>query len=361
MSQIKGFDALFGGAENANFIKETYNQQYKLLRYGRRNSDALSNSVGLSIARTARNIGTAIGLGRFTQVLTQATPAFNTMWQNPKYFYQVLRSGVSPEIKLFDYAIIGARGIEMGAVGRSETTQALSYTKTKRRLEGALTKFSQWTGRNRDRILKPLAVTDEAVARKSFLSYYLKYMNEEAGIPTTAEDLSTEHLRMDDTRRTAISYAQQAVDETQGSSGRVMLSELKRNDSGSTMAEIIKTIVMPFNNFASNTRARIIENGRKIVYGNKAQKVEASMDMLGTTIEATAFAGINAYVLSGVLRFGIKQVFSSVFDIDDEEELNVVLSNKFKQFYTAVTREMILSGFGSAAENSGLYALNWLI
>lgn len=358
MSKIKGFDEIFGGEQNANFVKNTYNQQYKTLRYGQKNADVLSGSVGLSVLRSARNIGTAIGLARGTQFLTQATPAMSTIIQAGKYFYDVLRSGVSPEIKLFDYGIIGARGFEMGSIGKSESTQALSYTKTKRGVAKRLTQYSQWTGRNRDRVLKILAKTDESVARKSFLAYYLKYMNEVAGIKTTAKDLSTEHLRMDETRKIAISYAQQAVDETQGSSSRVLLSELKRNDSGSSIAEIMKTIAMPFNNFASNTKARIIEDGRKLMIGNKEQKIEAGLDLLGTTIESTAFAGINAFVLGGVLRYGIKQVFSKIFGIDNDEELYAAVSSRFKQFYTNVTREMLFSGVGGTVENAGIEAAN---
>jgi hypothetical protein len=360
MSKLDGFDKVFGGRENANFVRETYNQQYGVLRYGKKNADELSKSVLVSAARTAKNIGSAIALARPSQILTQATPFINTIIQNPKYLYDVLSTRVPSTIKLFDFAIIGARGIEMGAVGRAETSEALTYTKAQRGVKKVVTDFAQWTGRNRDRSLFLLSKADVTAAQKSFLSYYLKYMNEIANVPTSAKDLATEHTRMDDTRRQAISYAQQAVDETQGSSSRALLSQFKRNESGSAFGEIVRNIVMPFNNFASNTRARILEDGNKILFGNSSQRAEAAVDLAGTTVETAAFAAINAFIVTGIYRYGLKNVLQYAFDLEDDKDFYEFMSNKFKTFYTSMTRELLLSGFGSAAENAGVSALNRL-
>lgn len=360
MSKLDGFDKVFGGKENANFFKNTYSQQYKTLRYGKKNADELSRSVLVQSARAAKNIGSAIALARPTQILSQSTPFINTLVQNPKYLYEVLKEKIPSTTKLLDYAIVGARGIEMGAVGRAETTEALTYTKAQRGAKKLVTDFSQWTGRNRDRSLYLLAKADVTVAQKSFLSYYLKYMNEIANIPTSAKDLSTEHLRMDDTRKQAISYAQQAVDETQGSSSRALLSQFKRNESGSAFGEIVRNIVMPFNNFASNTKARILEDGNKIIYGNSSQRAEAAVDLAGTTLETAAFAAINAFVISGIYRYGLKNVLQYAFDLEDDKDFYDFMSNKFKMFYTSMTRELLLSGFGGTVENVGIDALNRL-
>jgi hypothetical protein len=360
MSKLDGFDKVFGGRENANFVRETYNQQYGVLRYGKKNADELSKSVLVSSARIAKNIGSAIALARPTQILTQSTPFINTLVQNPKYLYDVLSTRVPSTIKLFDYAIIGARGIEMGAVGRAETSEALTYTKSQRGIKKIVTDLSQWTGRNRDRSLYLLAKADVTAAQKSFLSYYLKYMNEIANIPTTAKDLATEHTRLDDIRKQAISYAQQAVDETQGSSSRALLSQFKRNESGSAFGEIVRNIVMPFNNFASNTRARILEDGNKVIYGNASQRAEAAVDLAGTTLETAAFAAVNAFIVTGIYRYGLKQVLQGAFDLEDDQDFYQFMSNKFKTFYTSISRELLLSGFGSTVENAGIEALNRL-
>jgi len=83
--------------------------------------------------------------------------------------------------------------------------------------------------------------------------------------------------------------------------------------------------------------------------------------LLGTTAEATAFSAINAFIVTGILRYGVKSVMASAFGIDTEnEDANKIISDKFKQFYTGFSREMLVSGFGGVAENVGISALNHL-
>jgi len=355
------WDELFGGNKNASFVSQTAEQQYKLLRYGKKNADRLSKTWGVSFARTLKNVGSAIGLARVSQIFSQTTPAINTMFQAGKHFYNVMTTKGLGNIELFNQSSIGARGLELGAIGRSESTESLSYDKLQKGFEGFMTSVSKATGRIREIALKPLSGADVAVAKKSFLAFYLKYMNEVKGIKVTAADLPTEHLKLDDARREAISYAQQAVDELQGVSNKSLLSELKRNDNGNAIGEIARTILMPFNNFASNTRARILEDAQKARLGNSTQRAEALKDLLGTTAEATAFSAVNAFVVTGILRYGLKSVMASAFGIDtDKEDTQKIISDKFKQFYTGAAREMLTSGFGGAAENVGISSLNHL-
>ncbi len=359
MANIDAFKEIFGGIENSEFIKKMYKSQYEAFKYGRKNVDELSKSMIVSISRAGRNAGTALALGRPTQVFSQATPLFNTLFQNPKYLIKVMsRKGLN-NIKLFDYAIIGARGQQMGAMGRAEGAEAISYTKTREAAAKNLYKFSDWIGRNRDRSLYLLAKTDDAVAKNSFLSYYLDYMNNIAKVKTTVDDLPTEHERMDDTRKMALSYAQQAVDETQGSSSREMLSSWSRNVDGGVMSEFVKNSVMPFNNFALNARTRIMEDARKITLGSKAQRAEASKDLVGTFVEAVAYSTVQVAVVSGIYQFGIKKVLSKIFGIEDDETFYESMSGKLKTWYTNITKEMLLSGFGTSAENAGVEAANY--
>lgn len=360
MSGMKGqWDDLFGGNKNASFISQTAEQQYKLLRFGKVNADKLSRTWFISIARASKNVGSAIGLGRGSQVISQSTPAIQTIFQAPKYFYDVITTRGLGDIQLFNESSIGARGLELGSAGRSESTESLSYNKLQKGVSKILTNISKVTGKARELSLKPLSWADVGVAKKSFLAYYLKYMNEVKGIKVTAADLPTEHLKLDDARREALSYAQQAVDEFQGVSNKALLSELKRNDSGDAIGELARTIAMPFNNFASNTRARILEDAQKARLGNSTQRVEALKGLAGTTAEATAFSAVAAFIVTGILRYGLKSVMASAFGIDKEkEDVYKVVSDKFKQFYTGIAREMIVSGFGGAAESAGVSGLN---
>lgn len=358
MSQYKDFNEIFGGTENAQFFSRNFRSQYELLRFGRRKVDELSKSTFMAAMRFTKDVGSAIALGRPTQALSQATPVILAMVKNPKYMLEVITSKTPSDMELFNLAPIGSRGIEMGAVGRSEEAEAITYTKTKRGIKAVGATISEAARKTRELSLTALVTTDVAVARKTFCSYYLEYMNEVAKIPTTVKDLPTEHLRMDDVRKEALSYAQQALDKTQGASSRALLSEFKRNESGSSYNEIVKNIVMPFNNFSSNSKARLIEDVRKSLYGNGLQKAEAAKDLTGSILETVGFQAINVFIVTGIYRYGVKEVLKKAFNIDDDEDFYESLSGSFKKFYTNTLRELTVSGFGTGVENAGVYTLN---
>lgn len=358
MSQYSGFNEIFGGIENAQFYSRTFRNQYELLRFGRRKVDELSKSAFMAGTRILKDVGSAIALGRPTQALSQATPVILAIVKNPKYMLEAITSKVPTDMELFNLAPIGARGIEMGAVGRSEEAEAITYTKTKRGIKAVGATIAEASRKTRELSLAALVATDVAVARKTFAAYYLEYMNEIAKIPTTVRDLPTEHTRMDAARQQALSYAQQALDKTQGASSRAMLSEFKRNESGSSYNEIIKNIVMPFNNFSSNAKARLIEDVRKSIYGNGLQKRESAIDLTGSILETVGFQAVNVFVVTGIYRYGVKNVLKGVFGIEDDEEFYESMSGSFRKFYTNILRELTISGFGPAVENAGVYVLN---
>jgi len=349
---------IFGGRANADFFAESYKKQYEQMRYGKKQVDELFKSVIMSATRILKDLGSAIALGRPTQAISQATPLALAAVKNPKYMIEVMSNKVPSDIELFNLAPIGSRGIEMGAAGRAEEAEALTYSKTQRGAKKVLSTISDVTSKIRELSLTALTKTDVYVAKKSFAGYYLKYMNDIAGIPTTAKDLQTEHERMNEDRQMALSYAQQSVDKTQGVSTRILQSEFKKNQSGSSYGEIIKNIIMPFNNFSSNTKARTIEDGAKIIYGNRAQKAEAGRDLAGTVLETAVYQAINVFLVAGIYRYGIKEVLKSAFDIEDDEDFYESMSNSFKKYYTYVLRDLTVSGFGTSVEDSGIWVMN---
>jgi hypothetical protein len=349
---------IFGGKANSDFFAESYKKQYEQMRYGKKQVDELFKSVIMSATRILKDLGSAIALGRPTQAISQATPLALAAVKNPKYMIEVMSNKVPNDIELFNLAPIGSRGIEMGAAGRAEEAEALTYSKTQRGAKKVLSTISDVTSKIRELSLTALTNTDVYVAKKSFAGYYLKYMNDVAGIPTTAKDLETEHQRMNEDRQMALSYAQQSVDKTQGVSTRILQSEFKKNQSGSSYGEIIKNIIMPFNNFSSNTKARTIEDGAKIIYGNNAQKAEAGRDLAGTVLETAVYQAFNVFLVAGIYRYGIKEVLKSAFDIEDDEEFYDTLSGSFKKYYTYVLRDLTVSGFGTGVEDSGLWVMN---
>ena len=269
-----------------------------------------------------------------------------------------MASNVPTNLELFNLAPIGSRGIEMGAAGRAEESEVLSYGKTKRGAKKIASNIADVSSNIRSLSLSALTAADVYTAKKSFASYYLKYMNDVAKIPTTANDLKTEHTRMNEEREMALSYAQQSVDKTQAVSTRVLQSEFKKNENGSFWAEVVKNIIMPFNNFNSNTKARIIEDAAKITYGNSLQKREAAIDIAGTTLETAVYQAINVFLISSIYRYGIKEVLKSTFDIEDDDDFYESLSGSFRKWYTYVLRDLAVGGFGAGVEDSGITVMN---
>jgi hypothetical protein len=352
LSELDEFAEIVGGESNKKVLVDAFWDRYGMLAFGGKRADELANSLLIQGARISKNISSAYALGRITQVINQVAPIFNTMFQAPKYTLDVLRTPLTKDLELLKFRSIRSRGLQKGAIGRVEGTNTFVYTKGKR---GAAKIFNNWyelTSKARDKVFTALIAADAFTARESFLAYYLKYMNEVAKIPTTAKDLNTEHLRINDTRLDALSYAQQAVEETQAASDRSLLSRIKANYKGDSTQELLMGIILPFNNFSSNAKARMIEDIRKIAYGNNQQKAESSIDLVGSVAETAAYQAANIFVISGVIRYGLMSTIAPIFGFENRKEFGEYMSGKVKAWYTNIMREIFASGFSQSAEDA---------
>lgn len=360
MTELDDFAKIVGGESNKQVVKDAFWDRYGMLAFGGKRADDLAGSMLVQSARIAKNIGSAYVLGRGTQIISQVTPIINTSFQAPKYTLDVLTTSLPKDLPLFEYRGISTRGLEKGAVGKAEGTQTFVYTKGKR---GAAKVFNDWyqlSGKGRDIVLKPLVAADAFTARNSFLAYYLKYMNEIAKIPTTAKDLETEHLRIDKTRKDALSYAQQSVEETQAASDRSLLSRMKANFKGDATRELLMGVILPFNNFSSNTKARMIEDIRKVRYGNNEQKVEATLDLAGSITETAAFQAANIFIISGIIRYGLMSALAPMFGFENRKDFDEYMSGRVKTWYTNIMREIFASGFSQSVEDEIVNLVNYM-
>jgi hypothetical protein len=348
----------FGGNENQATYVNTYKKQYDLFRFGKKVTDEVFKSTFFAATRIAKDLGSSIVLGTPAQVVKQATPLVLAIVRNRKYTVEVLSSNVSPNIKLFDLAPVGAAGIQMGAAGRSEGVEALAYSKTKRGAKKLISNITDITGKIRELTLTPLTNTDVYVRKKTFAAYYLKYMNDVAKIKTSAKDLETEHERINEDRRMALAYAQQSIDKTQATTVKELQSEFKRNDNADFVRELVKNWIFPFNNFSSNTKARTTDDMQKIIYGNDLQKSEAKKDLNGSILEMAAYQAVNVFIVAGIYRFGAKEILKNIFDIEDDEEFFESFSKSFKKWYTLVVKDFTTGGLGTGTEESGMKVLN---
>lgn len=358
LSELDGFAKIVGGEANKKVLVDAFWDRYGMLAFGGRRADELANSMLIQSARISKNIGSAYVLGRVSQVISQSAPLVNTMFQAPKYIMQVLRTDLPKDFPLLDYRSISTRGLQKGAVGKSEGTNTFVYTKGKRGAAKILNSWYEMSGKGRDFVLRPLIFADAFTARNSFLAYYLKYMNEVAKIPTTAKDLATEHTRINDTRLDALSYAQQAVEETQAASDRSLLSRMKANYKGNSIQELLMGIALPFNNFSSNAKARMIEDIRKVAYGNNQQKAESTIDLAGSVAETAAYQAVNVFVISGIIRYGIMSVLAPIFGFENRKDFAEHMSGRVKTWYTNIMREIFASGFSQSVEDGLVNVVN---
>lgn len=353
------FEKLVGGKSNADFLKTDYNVSLNLLKYGKQATDNLGKIGVFQAAEAIRSASSVVALAGGSQAVKQLTPGVNTLVQNPIYFAKTL--GISRKslinLPLLNLRTIGARGVEMAMISGAESSRKLSYSKTVNRfskigsiLRQSKAKFTEWS-------LAALTNVDTNVAKRSFVSFYLEYMDKN-GSPVSLKDLPTEHLRMNDLREEALSYAQQKTDLTQAPSKKEMMSAIQK--SSDTGLKIVQNVIMPFNNFASNNRARMLEDIRKLSLGNASQKKEAGISIVSYAVETAAYSAAKVYAANAFYRYGLKELLGYLFNIDvkDQDPAEIFAKN-FKNFYTTATREFMFSGFGGAAESSFMSVLNY--
>lgn len=355
------FDRMVGGEDNSNFLINDFNLTKNLFENGVQSASNLRGIGLLNAFESARAAGSVVALSSGSQFVKQMTPALNTIGQTGKYYFEVINTNVE-NIPLLNQSSIGGRGIERAIIsgaGREERLKFLDLSKKytqstniKKYIKEKRAKFAEWS-------LTALTATDVRVAKKSWLSFYLQYMNEN-GVKVEAKDLPTEHLRIDELRKEAMSYAEQKTSLTQAPSKKQQMSFLQKQKADIGL-QLAQNALMPFNNFASNNRARTLEDFRKITFGSKEQKAEALKSVLSYSLESAGYSAVKVLLVSAIYKYGLKKVIGSAFGLDDnDKDFWESVSGKFKDFYTSATREFLFSGFGSTTENFGMQGLNYL-
>ena len=353
------FEKLVGGKENAEFLIKDYNVSLNLLKYGKQATDNLGKIGVFQAAESIRAASSVVALAGGSQAVKQLTPGINTLVQNPIYFSKTfaISNKSLNNLPLLNLRTIGARGVEMAMISGAESSRKLSYSKTVNRFSKVGSILKESKAKFTELSLAALTNVDTNVAKRSFVSFYLEYMDKN-GFPISLKDLPTEHLRMNDLREEALSYAQQKTDLTQAPSKKEMMSAIQK--SSDTGLKIVQNVIMPFNNFASNNRARMLEDIRKLSLGNSSQKGEATMSIVSYAAETAVYSASKVILANTFYRYGLKQLLGYVFNIDvKDQDPAELLAKSFKNFYTTATREFMFSGFGGAAEGWGMDELNY--
>jgi len=197
---------------------------------------------------------------------------------------------------------------------------------------------------------------DVNVAKSSWIAFYQKYLKDNN---VTDVDMATEHERMDDDiRQEAIAYAELKVEETQISSDESRGSEFYQ--SKETSRAILRGIFLPYQSFNINSKMRMLTDMR-ILADKKADTVDrkdAGASLLGTAAEMITFQTMKYYVLAQVVGLG-KAALESMFGLDapDEDEEQKAKFT-FKQWYSALAKDLNPLAIGSFAEDMVIETLN---
>jgi len=357
----KGFSSVVGGSKNATALKEVYNSSEKLQAGAKAENDA-AGEILRDVTQGIRNIGVSFALGGFTQYAKQypsvAVKTMLTLGKKAPLFFQV--QNVPLDIPILNEASIQERGARQGGSDLGETERNVIVNATASALNKYVKGFGDWTKTVRDLSLKSLQVGDTRVAKRSFMAHYMDYLQKK-GIDVKASDLATEHNRLDDVRKEAISYAQQLIDEQQVPSNAALLSELQKHD-GNAFKELFKNMLLPFNTFSGNVRGRMIEDIKFIKFGNQQQRNEAIVDLTSNIAEIVAFQAISKLMLYALVKYPINSLLGYLFDLEDDEKKQDFWEQMNKQldyFYSQTLKDVFVGGLGGMSESLFIKGINY--
>lgn len=357
------FYEIVGGQDNAANLMEDYAVSLDLLKNGQKINDDLNKIAAIRILGSLKKAGAITALASYSQKIKQFTPLFNILVQNPIELAKTfkLSNNKIKNLKLLEESTVSVRGNEMVVLTTGgQKAKTLAKSRFKNNQFELLSKVSGIRERAGEISMSALTSTDVSTANRSWLSFYMQYMKNN-GVSLSLTDLETEHLKIDDLRREAISYAEQKTASTQAASKKELGSLLQKQNR-SAWKTIAQTVFNPFSGFATNSRARTIGDLKHIALGDSNQKIESFKSLAGTIVEGTAFQ----VVKKGIIGFGLKEMalkplIAYIFNLEDDEDAIPELQKTLKKFYTDLTKEVLFSGFSSGVEDGIILGINYAI
>lgn len=344
---------ILGGIDNKNKIKEAYLKAEEVQRGLGRDYSEISRVID-EITGTLRTLGYTAALGSADQFIKQYVPvATNTMWNlgsDSSLFFSHIPDGAD---KLFKMYTIGQRGRRMGGSERGDNTRHRIQARYRTPIFKLFSGMHKMSEKGAQVFMYSLTKGDVSVAQRSWVAYYLQHLKNN-GVDITKVNMAEEHtLQNDKLRKEAAAYAEQKVKETQVVSNPAELAKLLRTEQGAK--NWIKNIFIPFSTFSVNTKVRMIENIRQL--RTNPNKMEAYRALAGTVTELTLYSSMKYYLLSSAYGF-LKDWLEGLAGFEGEEEDEDDEAFKFKQWYSAIAKDMFPTAVGTMGENSTIWAFN---
>jgi hypothetical protein len=334
IKQIKGamnskyFDKVFVNESSRRIIKDRI-YKYVELKRGK-NFETEANRAILNRIRQATALGVRMVLGGVTQPLKQMVPMANTTVNAG-----IINTTVAAKLMLNQEVRDAVDNSGLPIANRGAASQAdmesinlrIKNT-TENIVNKGITKLDQL---NRYIIDKTLVYTDVAVAKTSFVAYYIKAMKKE-GIEVSDIDWKKP------LNKEASSYAMQQVNRQQNVSDADLQGDLFTNKN--VWVQVGRKTLFPFANFLLNQKTRMYSD-LNTLYRNptasKQDKKAALKSLGGLGVETIAFNSIG---------FAINQILTALYyaikgEDESEEEKEKRIKNQFRGKVGNVSRDIL--------------------
>lgn len=331
-----GFADVVGGKENSNVLTDGVRTMVKRQMNANYDHNKMQAILKASRIVTAKSVRQALfGVSQYIKQYPSVAirTLVNLKGDVPLFIKGVTVGANNP---IFDQFGIGLRsGTKGGTNFEADLNQLSKADFSDGNFNKFMNKLSTVASKYADVISKPLANSDAAVAKHSWIAYYLEDIQRKGG-DIKSIDFDTEYLNPD---LEAGAYADLMTSTTQNTNDNSKQADLLYdNNDGWT---IIKNIVAPFSSFARNSQANLEADLRMFSDGSKAEKQKAALGITATVIESIAFNTVKIALIAPL----IKAIATAITGIEPPEERESKTSKVLKNS----TSDVLFSGLGSLA------------
>lgn len=348
----EGFNDVVGGVENSkvltNGVRNMVNRQMGNT-YSKSDIQPLIDASRLVAAKGVRQalFGVTQAIKQYPSVMLRTMINLNS---DVGLYMKGVNVGMNNPI--FDNFGIGLRGatkggtkyeLELNNIRKSDFSSDLG------KLTNAANRISKATAEN---LAYSLSKSDEAVAKHSWVAYYLQHIKNNGG-DISKINWETEHLNPS---QEAGAYADLMVSTTQNLNDPSKQGTLLYDNNDAKT--IVRDVIAPFSGFARNAQANFEADLRTFSEGTTAEKKAAAWGILSTVSEQVAFNAIKIYAISTLIKAG-SSFLQSLF-LGEEPEEKEPRESKEVTLMKNVSTDILFGGLGQFASYWGIKGVNQL-
>jgi len=357
-----------GGKANLDFFADRIERLMgSRERRGSFNEGFFGKAVDV-LANLVRDVGTRIALAGSYQLIRQpadqVTVAVGATGRADLMAEHLAPRSIQTARPVLDLFSIGRRGDASSGYKYINQMEGAQSRLERYYTEGNWVKAKEAAKRFSDKFMTPLKVSDFTVAAATWMTFYRAHLAKNGIKFTTWEDAAN-LIKSDDVgHRRAAAYAENMTDIYQGSSDPTKMAVFAQKGKTGT-ENLLKSILVPFNSFGIQFRARVSSDITEIFTKSGDWKGKAiAVKDLSATIGGTVMFGLaKRFVLPAITYGGIKILYG-IFGVDveepDEEKQKEEFDQKWRQLQGDIISTMAVGGFGQMIEGHTIDGMNYI-